>query len=161
MAAIVQKQWNPTRLNASIRTATLASFKAAQADAKVRRHNKSKSDVGLKIISDVQADLIPRGLQGLFEQGGKNSYEINPSGVTGIRRSRKSVGGVKTTTFGVKAGTGDKFALKFVGGDGGFAAHVIRPPMHAFPAMGPAGQDWARTGYQQIAKRTLAAQGFR
>jgi hypothetical protein len=156
MAAIVQKRWDPTRLNASLKNATLASFKVAHADAQARRHNTSRSSVKLKINSEVQADLVPQGLQGVFEQGREGGYEINPSGATGIRRSRSK--GV--TSFRVRAGTGDKFALKFTGGDGGFAAYAVGGPMRSYPAMGPAAKDWARKGYQTVAKGTLAAQGF-
>jgi hypothetical protein len=125
--------WDTTRLNGAIKAATLSSFKVAQEDARARRHNKSRSDIELHITSENQAELVPKGLQSVFEQGRAGGYEIAPK----------------------------KFALKFTAGDGGFAASAVGGPMPPFPAMGPAGQDWSRAGFQSTARRFLAGAGFR
>lgn len=157
--AQVITKFNPTRLNAAIARANAASFRVAQADALARRHNTSKSGVKLRVNSTTQADLVPTGLQSTFEQGRQGGYEINPSGQVGIRRSFSRTQG-STYKVRAKAG-GDKFALKFVGGDGKFAAYAVGGPMRPYPAMKPAASDWARKGYQVTARQTLAASGFR
>lgn len=155
----VVTRWDPSRLNRAITGAFPKSVKVAQVDATRRLHNHSKSSVGARITNSTNAVLYGKGLTSVFEGGRQGGYEINPSGATGIRRSysRKT----STATYKSRAGSGDKFALKFVGGDGGFAAYAIGGSMQAYPAMGPAGQDWARRGYQTVARAELRSKGFR
>lgn len=145
--------WDTTRLTSAVKSANLSSFEAAAADAKLRRHNTSKSDVNLKVIDAEHAQLQPEGLQGLFELGGKGPYPINASGVG----TASSTG--RVTTVVVRGGSGDKGALAGAG-----LAHpvrgVMRGPQRAFPAMRPAAQGWARAGYSAVARRVLAAFGF-
>lgn len=152
-------RWDPSRLNAAIARGNRASFKVAHADALARRHNKSKSGVRLIEQSSTTAILKATGLQTVFESGRQGGYEINPGAITGVRRSYSRKTG--TSSYRSRAGRGDKTALKFTGGDGGFAAYAIGGPMRPYPAMGPAASDWARGGAQATMRTSLAAGGFR
>jgi hypothetical protein len=154
--------FDPTRLIAAEKNGNVASFKVAQVDAQRRRHNQSKSDVGLKVLTTEHAQLQPRGLQGVFEAGREAGYPINAGGDTGLRRSR-----VKgTTVYRVRAGSGGGVYLGFnntPGTDSGTGVRygpVLGGKMRKYPAMQPAGVDWARRGYAATQRRVLAAQGF-
>ena len=147
--------FDPTRLTAAVKNANVASFQLAKTDAQARRHNKSRSDVALKVISPEHGQLQPRGLQGVFEKGREGGYPINPGAITGLRKSR--AGG--TTTYRVRAGSGNATVLA-----GPMLDHPLPyttgGPMRAYPAMQPAAVDWARKGYSATSKRVLLAQGF-
>lgn len=150
--------WNPTRLNSSIKSVFPKSVLLARVEAKSRLHNKSKSDVKSRVTSSSSALLIGTGLAATFEKGREGGYEINPSGQAGVRRSFSRKTG--SVSFKSRAGKGDKFALKFVGGDGRFAAYAVGGDMRPYPAMGPAAQDWARVIYPRTAQAILATAGF-
>ncbi len=160
--ATVTNKWSDDRLKRSVVTATKASFKATQLDAKARRHNTSKSDVALKVVTPTHGQLIPKGLQGVFEKGREAGYPINAGGGLGLRKSR--VKGV--TTYKVRAGSGGGVYLGFnntPGTDQGTGVRygpVLGGKMGKYPAMGPAGEDWARAGYVQVSRKILAAQGY-
>lgn len=158
MAAITTFRMDASRLNASIKSAFPKSVTLARADAQQRLHNQSKSGVRSKVVDDGRAMLIGTGLAATFEHGRQGGYEINPGAITGIRRSFSRKTG--TATYKARAGSGDKVALKFTGGDGGFAAHAIGGDMKAYPALAPASVDWVQRIYPQVAKASLSAAGF-
>lgn len=153
---ISQVVFAPQRLTATIRAANVAAFNATKIDALARRHNKSKSGVRLKVHPDAKsADLLPTGLQGMFEQGRPEGYPIFPGGAEGVRKSR--AGG--TTNYVVREGRGTALALA-----GPFLSHplwsAVGGKMDAYPAMQPAARDFATRGYQTTSRKVLTSQGF-
>lgn len=130
--------WQPQRLTAAIANANRASYEATLEDARLRRRNKSKSDVRLVVSPDGRgASLVAVGLQGLFEVGRKARY-TEVAANSGVRAIAVSSGPLAGRAF----------------------ASVSPGPMAPAPAMNPAADDWARTGYRNVSTRALAVQGF-
>lgn len=154
--------FDPTRLTAAVKNANVATFKAANVDARARRHNTSKSDVGLKVVTTEHGQLIPKGLQAVFELGREGGYPINAGGGLGLRKSR--VQGI--TTYKVRSGSGGGVFLGFnnvPGTDSGTGVRygpVEGGRMGKYPAEVPAAVDWSRKTYHVVSRKVLLAQGF-
>lgn len=148
MPGAMSVTWNPGRVNSALASAFKASTIVAATDAV--KGNPAPSVVGVKgpIVQGASATIVGTGLAPVFEGGRKGGYPIVPGGAVGPR-------GSKTRTK--RTGTGR--AIKFTGGDGGFAAYAIGGPMKAQPFLHPAAARWATLYYQQAARSALGILG--
>lgn len=169
MAANVVLKWSPARLDAALLTAFRRSLPVAKADAV--SHSPAGKKAGAKVVgvntgslATARATLAPTGIGTVFEVGRHGGYPIVPGGAKGLRATSGKTFDV-TDQFGrtyrarTKRG-GTAKALKFTGGNGGFAAYAVGGAMRAEPYIKPAGARWVSTHYKAAARATLAANGF-
>lgn len=156
MPAAVSMTWNPGAVNSALAGAFKASAVMTAADAV--RGNPAPSVVGVKgpIIRGASATIVGTGLAPVFEKGREGNYPILPGGAVGPRKSRVA-GAYSYKTRAKRKGTGR--AIKFTGGDGGFAAYAIGGPMKAQPFLHPAAARWVAIYYKQAARSALVAVG--
>lgn len=156
MPAAVSISWNPSAVNSALARAFKASAVTAVADAV--KGNPAPSKIGVRgpIVRGTSATIVGTGLAATFEEGREAGYPILPGGALGPRRG-KSAGAYTYKTRRKRGGSGG--ALRFTGGDGGFAAYAIGGPMKAQPFLHPAAARWATIYYQQAARGFLAAAG--
>ncbi len=150
-------KFNPSRLNAQIAKGFRQSVYATGIDAKT--HAPVPKAGAVATVRGSIGYLRPTGLGIIYEKGRQGGYEINPGAISGVRSSFSRKTGSRS--YKVKGGTGDKTALKFTGGDGGFAAYAIGGPMAARPYLRPAAARWANGGSQAAMRRALLSGGFR
>lgn len=154
MSIAVQTFWNSAGLQAAtksaFRTAAVATKEIAQANSRSKRVARS---ITVRFAGDTVAMMGSRHpLAHLFEKGAQ-PHAIAPRNLgrgrgTG-RRSRRRRGA-----------TGSGRALRFEGGDGGFArGSVPHPGMKADPAISPAAAAFP-AAYNVAARLSLASAGF-